>query len=108
MTLYPEIQRRAQEELDRVIGTDRMPTFSDRKNLPYIDALVKEAIRWHPVAPLGKSSMTLFVQFLFAESLCPPSGLPHVPTEDTIVNGYTIPKGTIMLANIWSALHFRE
>ena len=56
MTLYPEIQRRAQEELDRVIGTERLPTFSDRKNLPYIDALVKEAIRWHPVAPLGKSN----------------------------------------------------
>lgn len=55
MTLYPDIQRKAQEELDRVVGSDRLPTFSDRKNLPYVDALVREAIRWHPVVPLGKS-----------------------------------------------------
>ncbi len=56
MTLYPDIQRKAQEELDRVVGSDRLPTFSDRKNLPYVDALVREAIRlnYRPVGEIGK------------------------------------------------------
>ena len=45
MSLYPEVQQRAHKEIDRVIGTDRLPTFADRKNLPYVDAIVKEALR---------------------------------------------------------------
>ena len=53
MTLHPEIQRKAQEELDRVVGTDRLPTFADRDNLPYLEALVSEVHRWMPVSPMG-------------------------------------------------------
>ena len=53
MTLYPEVQRKAQEEIDRVVGTDRLPTFADRENLPYLEALVTEVHRWNPVAPMG-------------------------------------------------------
>ena len=53
MTLYPDAQRRAQEEIDAVIGTDRLPGFADREHLPYVEALVKEVFRWNPVAPLG-------------------------------------------------------
>ncbi|KAL3465730.1 hypothetical protein BJX64DRAFT_285332 [Aspergillus heterothallicus] len=41
------------DEIDPVLGTARLPTFSDRENLPYVDALVKEALRWHPVGPMG-------------------------------------------------------
>jgi cytochrome P450 len=80
MTLYPEAQRKAQQELDRVVGTLRLPTFEDRKNLPYIDAVVKETFRWHPLAPL-----------------C----LPHMTDQDDILNGYLIPKGSILIPNIW-------
>ncbi|KLO04414.1 cytochrome P450, partial [Schizopora paradoxa] len=80
MILYPDVQRKAQEELDRVVGMERLPTFSDRKSLTYIGAIIKETLRWHPVVPLG---------------------VPHVPTQDSIVKGYAIPKGTIILANIW-------
>ena len=54
MTLFPEVQQKAQEEIDRVIGNDRLPGFEDRENLPYIEALVKEVFRFHTVAPLGK------------------------------------------------------
>jgi len=53
MQLYPEVQRKAQEEIDRVVGRDRLPTISDRPNLPYIEAVIKELLRWNPVAPLG-------------------------------------------------------
>ena len=78
--MYPEVQRRAQEEIDRVVGTDRLPGFEDRDNLPYVDAVVKEVLRWHPIGPMG---------------------LPHTSTEDGFYEGYFIPKGSLLLANIW-------
>jgi hypothetical protein len=45
LVLYPEVQTRGQEELDRVIGRDRLPTFDDRPALPYIEGIVKESLR---------------------------------------------------------------
>ncbi|KAL3450845.1 hypothetical protein BJX65DRAFT_270213 [Aspergillus insuetus] len=54
-SLFPEVQVRAQEEIDSVIGKDvsQLPTFSDRKHMPYIDGIVKEAWRWNSVGPMG-------------------------------------------------------
>jgi len=52
--LFPRVQRRAQQELDAVIGRDRLPTFDDRPRLPYIEAICKELMRWAMVTPLGK------------------------------------------------------
>jgi cytochrome P450 len=80
MTLYPNVQRKAQEELDRVVGPSRLPNFEDRKQLLYINAVIKEMFRWHPLAPLG---------------------LPHMTDQDDVVNGYLIPKGSVLLPNIW-------
>jgi len=56
MVLYPDVQKRAQAEIDSVIGRDRLPTFEDRASLPYIDAVVRETFRWQPVTPLGNLS----------------------------------------------------
>lgn len=61
MVLHPEAQKAAQEELGRVIGSGRLPTFQDRDRLPYIEALVKEVYRWNPVAPLGSYRFILGV-----------------------------------------------
>ena len=87
MTLFPEVQRRAQEEIDRVLGIDwvsgglgRLPTVADRRDLPYIDAVVKEVFRWHPVAPMG---------------------IPHMSTEADKYGDYYIPKGSLIMPNIW-------
>ena len=80
MSLSPEVVRKAQEEIDRVIGNDRLPTSMDRSNLPYIEAVVKEVLRWHPVAPMG---------------------LPHTSTTEDVFEGYLIPKGSMVIANIW-------
>lgn len=80
MTVFPEVQKRAQEEIDRIVGTDRLPTVADREKLPYVDSVVKEVLRWHPVAPMG---------------------LPHTSTDDDICNGYLIPKGAMLFANVW-------
>ena len=52
MTLYPEVQARAQQEIDTVVGRDRLATFEDRKQLPYLSSVVKEAFRWRPSVPL--------------------------------------------------------
>lgn len=77
---HPEVQRKAQEEIDRVMDTDQLPTLEDRTRLPYINAVVLESLRWHPIVPLG---------------------VPHMSTEDDTYNGYDIPKGSVLLANIW-------
>lgn len=84
MILFPKVQRKAQEEIDRVVGTDRLPGFEDRERLPYINALVKEAIRWWSVTPLG---------------------FTHTVGEDMEYNGYFIPKGAYLLPAIWWFLH---
>lgn len=54
LTLFPEVQKKAQAEIDAVVGNDRLPKFSDRSRLPYIDALAKEVLRWNVVVPLGE------------------------------------------------------
>jgi len=54
MALYPGVQRRAQAELDTVTGGSRLPTYEDRPNLPYINAIVKEVLRWNPVSSAGR------------------------------------------------------
>ncbi|KAG6332027.1 hypothetical protein ID866_7060 [Astraeus odoratus] len=84
MTLYPDIQRTAQAEIDAVVGFDRLPSFSDRDSLPYVEALVKEILRWHAVTPLG---------------------FPHCVSEDDIYDGHYIPKGSLVIPNVWFMLH---
>jgi len=54
MALYPEVQAKAQSEIDQVIGTNRLPCYEDRDSLPYLTALIKEVLRWNPVTPLGE------------------------------------------------------
>jgi cytochrome P450 len=51
--LRPDIQKKAQDELDLVIGRERLPTFEDRPMLPFTDAVCRETLRWHPITPLG-------------------------------------------------------
>jgi cytochrome P450 len=55
MTLNPDVMKRAQTELDSVVGRSRLPTFEDKEKLPYIRAIVKETLRWRPVGPLGEA-----------------------------------------------------
>lgn len=80
MSLYPEVQAKARAELDRVVG-DRLPLLSDRKELPYITAIVQEILRWVPPFP---------------------NGLPHRLMEEDIYEGYYIPAGATVFANLWA------
>ena len=56
MALYPSVLSRAREEIDKAVGKDRLPTFEDREDLPYLNALVKEVLRWEVVVPTGTFS----------------------------------------------------
>ena len=56
MHVFIDVQKRAQEELDAVLKGERLPEFDDRDSLPYLQALLKEVIRWQQVAPLGEWS----------------------------------------------------
>ena len=55
MALYPEVQKKAQAEIDSVIGPNRLPDFHDRSSLPYLNAVMKELSRWNLVVPFGRS-----------------------------------------------------
>ncbi|KAJ7708746.1 cytochrome P450 [Mycena rosella] len=85
MTLYPDVQAKAQREIDSVIGNDRLPGFSDKDKLPYTTALALEVFRWHSVTP---------------------TGVPHRVTEDHILEeGWFLPKGSLIITNIWKMAH---
>ena len=77
MSLHPEVQRKAQEELDRVVGPGRLPDFDDYDNLIYVRAIYLECMRWVPVTPMG---------------------VPHTLTRDDEYKGFFIPKGTTIIA----------
>ncbi|KAF9872978.1 cytochrome P450 [Colletotrichum karsti] len=83
----PSFIPRAQEELDRVVGRDRLPTFDDLDKLEYVRAIASETLRWRPVAVLG--------------------GTPHASTADYVYKGMFIPKGSTIIAPLWS-LHLNE
>ena len=73
MSLYPDAQRKAQAELDAIVGPNRLPNFEDRDTLVYVNALIREALRWQNVLPLA---------------------IPHKTVEDEEFHGHFIPAGT--------------
>ncbi|KAK2462692.1 hypothetical protein APHAL10511_005308 [Amanita phalloides] len=81
MALYPSVQERAQAEIDRVVGTDRLPMYEDRPLLPYMEAVLRETLRWRLVAPLA---------------------IPHVTAKDDVYKGFFFPKGTLVVPNGWA------
>ena len=64
MVLHPNVVKRAQDEIDRVVGKDRLPSFQDREKLPYINALVKEVLRWDAVGPTGTAILFEVVTYV--------------------------------------------
>ncbi|KAK7692396.1 hypothetical protein QCA50_004021 [Cerrena zonata] len=84
MSLYPEIQRKGQAEIDLIVGRDRLPDFNDYDKLVYVQAIMLESMRWIPVIPLG---------------------VPHRAMREDEYMGFRIPEGATILANIWAMLH---
>ncbi|KIJ15631.1 hypothetical protein PAXINDRAFT_114873 [Paxillus involutus ATCC 200175] len=84
MVLHPEVQEKVHAQIDVVVGKDRIPTLDDRPSLTYVDAIMRETLRWHPLAPLS---------------------LPHAAVNDDVYNGFYIPKGATVITNIWAIAH---
>ncbi|NXI59436.1 CP1A4 protein, partial [Chloroceryle aenea] len=84
VALYPNIQKKIQEELDQTIGRERRPRLSDRGTLPYTEAFILE---------------------MFRHSSFLPFTIPHSTTKATVLNGYYIPKGTCVFINQWQVNH---
>lgn len=80
VSLHPEVLRKAHAELDAIVGPHRLPNFGDRDSLVYVNAIIKESLRWHTVLPVG---------------------LPHANVSDDEFRGYFIPTGTVLIANVW-------
>jgi len=80
MVLHPNVCRKAQMEIDRVVGTARLPNFQDRDSLPYVECILRETFRWN--APL-------------------PIGIPHQVTSDDQYRDFHVPRNTIVIANLW-------
>ena len=77
MAKHPEVQRKAQAEIDRVVGSTRLPDFEDRPALPYLEAIYREVMRWSQVLPVA---------------------VAHASTEDDYYKGYFIPKGAYSIS----------
>ncbi|KAI0669064.1 cytochrome P450 [Trametes maxima] len=87
MALYPDVQKKAQAEIDASVGNERLPTYADVAQMPYLNALYLEVQRWNPVVPLG---------------------VPRATSEDDYYKSYRIPKGSIVMVNQWNMLHDPE
>ncbi|KAG1744160.1 cytochrome P450 [Suillus paluster] len=84
MILHPHVQEKAHELIESVVGTKRLPTFQDRPALSYIDAILRECLRWRPVFPLA---------------------IMHAAVESDVYEGYYIPKGATITPNVWAMCH---
>jgi hypothetical protein len=119
MVCYPEVQKKAQEELDKVLN-GRLPEYSDIGSLPYFSALVKEVYRyvevcskdslphakhvsvssrWQPVTPLGRPLFSQ--QIVLNRRSLSRQGVVHQLTSDDLYNGYHIPANAMVIANQW-------
>ncbi|KAH6607121.1 hypothetical protein Trco_003434 [Trichoderma cornu-damae] len=87
MILYPAVQQKAQEEIDRVVGPDRLPGYQDQFDLPYVNALIKEMLRWFPIVPVVTG---------------------HKTDAEIWLRGYRIPKGSCICTNTWWFSHDPE
>ncbi|TFK37580.1 cytochrome P450 [Crucibulum laeve] len=83
MVLHPEVFREVQNEMDTVVGNQRLPVIDDRSSLPYLDCVLKEVVRWNPPVPLG---------------------IPHRLMEDDTYRDYLLPGGSTVIANIYAIL----
>ncbi|KAJ7708648.1 cytochrome P450 [Mycena rosella] len=84
MLANPEAQRKAQAEIDAVLGPGHLPDFADEVSLPYVSAVLKEILRWKNVTPIA---------------------IPHFVSVDDDYRGYRIPAGSIVIGNTWAILH---
>ncbi|KAK1436617.1 hypothetical protein QVD17_02399 [Tagetes erecta] len=81
---HPHVLKKAQDEIDRVVGTTRLVDEPDIANLPYLRCIINETLRLYPATPLL---------------------VPHESSHDCVIGGYNIPRGTMLIVNQWAIHH---
>lgn len=84
LVAHPEVQAKARAEIDSLVGLDRLPDIEDMDNLPYVSGVIKEVLRLRPITALGA---------------------PHYSTQPEVIDGYVIPKNSMIFMNQWGMLH---
>ncbi|KAJ7468478.1 putative monooxygenase [Mycena latifolia] len=84
MLLNPLVQEKGRKEIDTVVGSERLPVIQDLDSLPYVRSIMAEVFRWQPSVPLG---------------------IPHALSQDDVYEGMHVPKGAIVIPNVWHMLH---
>ncbi|KAJ7926933.1 cytochrome P450 [Mycena leptocephala] len=87
LAVYPECQKRARKEIDAVVGAARLPTLEDFSHVPYVNALIKEILRFSPQLPMA---------------------IPHLMTGDAVYKEYLVPKGSVVVLNTYGLCHDPE
>lgn len=87
MVIYPEVQKRVQNEIDDVIGSGNIVRLKDKSRLVYTEATIFEVMRMSALVPFA---------------------LPYITTKDTILGGYDIDKGTVVLYNLHSVSYDKD
>lgn len=88
MVMHPDVQRRAQAEIDSVVGKDRLPTIEDKEDLPYIRSIVAEIFRWHTPGPLGMFPHSIYNRGVL-DSFFKASPVPQQKTMNTTEHSFT-------------------
>ena len=91
--------QKAQAEIDAVVGINRLPDFNDRPYLPYVNAIIKETMRWQLILPVGERFFNVLLQLSIM------AGATHMATED---DGYFIPEGTVVIGAAWYVFRICE
>ena len=119
MVQHPHVWKRAQAEIDAVVGTDRLPEFDDRPSLPYVDAIIREVLRWRPVFPLStcQKAGVIFGLLLNVQKVARARLCEVISTTATIYHKVcptcvccllaivSLLPGTPIVVNVWYALH---
>lgn len=97
MIQHPEVQKKAQEELDRHLGQGQLPEYGDEEALPYCTAIIKELLRWK----VSESIIWHLRELAHRQQPIAPMGNPHMLEGDDVYKGYHIPHGSIVIPNVW-------
>lgn len=122
MVLHPEVYRKVQAEMDRVVGPERLPDFEDREHLPYLECVLKEVFRYLSSLLLVSGTRSSHSSLWQVECSRPSrlvrgaqrrqtpvinsltscgSGVPHSASSPDIYRGFDVPEGSMIIPNIW-------
>lgn len=106
MIRFPQVQKKAQQQIDAIVGEDRSPLWSDYPDLPYVTMIVKETMRWRPVTPLAfPHALSEGKPGFSNHDLSRAHSEADLQSIDDMINGMKIPAGSTVILNVWGLHH---